>query len=133
MNDTTRRQFLQTTAALGVAASLGTLGAPAIAQARTKVKVGYLHTLAVDGQIKNRIVARHGMQNARNLAWINADRHCIFARTVDYSRDLALLADTACIVFGARSARLRFKKVLFSCYCRHIYPYKNSLLTDVSS
>jgi NitT/TauT family transport system substrate-binding protein len=42
-----RRTFLQGAAALGLAAS----GAPAIAQARTKVKVGYLHTLAVDGQI----------------------------------------------------------------------------------
>src|SRR5689334_23536896 len=46
-----RRQFLQTTAAVGVAASAGVLGAPAIAQSRAKVKVGYLHTLAVDGQI----------------------------------------------------------------------------------
>ena len=46
-----RRQFLQTTTAAGVSASLGVLGAPAIAQSRTKVKVGYLHTLAVDGQI----------------------------------------------------------------------------------
>jgi sulfonate transport system substrate-binding protein len=42
-----RRTFLQSGAAIGLA--LG--GAPAIAQARTKVKVGYLHTLAVDGQI----------------------------------------------------------------------------------
>jgi len=46
-----RRKFLQTTTAAGLGASLGVLGAPAIAQARTKVKVGYLHTLAVDGQI----------------------------------------------------------------------------------
>ena len=46
-----RRKFLQTTTAAGLGASLGILGAPAIAQARTKVKVGYLHTLAVDGQI----------------------------------------------------------------------------------
>ncbi|MBE7523799.1 MAG: ABC transporter substrate-binding protein [Burkholderiales bacterium] len=43
-----RRSFLQGAgAALGLAAA----GAPAIAQGRTKVKVGYLHTLAVDGQI----------------------------------------------------------------------------------
>src|SRR6185295_8745955 len=44
-----RRQFLTTTAGLalgGYAAS-----APAIAQAKTKVRVGYLHTVAVDGQI----------------------------------------------------------------------------------
>ena len=46
-----RRQFLQTATAVGVAASVGSFGAPAIAQSRTKVKVGYLHTLAVDGQI----------------------------------------------------------------------------------
>src|SRR4051812_6370368 len=42
-----RRQALQ--AAAG-AAALG-IAAPAIAQAATKVRVGYLHTLAVDGQI----------------------------------------------------------------------------------
>ena len=46
-----RRQFLQTAAAVGIGAGAGVLGAPAIAQSRTKVKVGYLHTLAVDGQI----------------------------------------------------------------------------------
>ena len=43
------RKFLQTTAAVGIGA--GVLGAPAIAQSRTRIKVGYLHTLAVDGQI----------------------------------------------------------------------------------
>lgn len=43
-----RRKFIQTT---GTAIGLSVLGAPAIAQARKKVKVGYLHTLAVDGQI----------------------------------------------------------------------------------
>ena len=44
-----RRKFLQTSAAVGIGA--GILGAPAIAQSRTRIKVGYLHTLAVDGQI----------------------------------------------------------------------------------
>lgn len=44
-----RRQFLKHTGAAALAA--GTIGAPAIVQARTKVKVGYLHTVAVDGQI----------------------------------------------------------------------------------
>jgi NitT/TauT family transport system substrate-binding protein len=44
-----RRKFLQTSAAVGIGATV--LGAPAIAQSRSKVKVGYLHTLAVDGQI----------------------------------------------------------------------------------
>ena len=43
-----RRKFIQGT---GAAIGLSALGAPAIAQGRTKVKVGYLHTLAVDGQI----------------------------------------------------------------------------------
>ena len=42
-----RRTFLATTA--GFAASA--LAAPALAQAKTKVRVGYLHTVAVDGQI----------------------------------------------------------------------------------
>jgi len=42
-----RRQFLATTMGL----TLSGLAAPALAQAKTKVRVGYLHTLAVDGQI----------------------------------------------------------------------------------
>jgi NitT/TauT family transport system substrate-binding protein len=42
-----RRTFIKSGAALGATA----LGAPAIAQQRAKVKLGYLHTLAVDGQI----------------------------------------------------------------------------------
>jgi len=43
-----RRKFIQTT---GAALGLSVIGAPAIAKTRKKVKVGYLHTLAVDGQI----------------------------------------------------------------------------------
>ena len=35
----------------GAALAASTLGMPALAQQRTKVKLGYLHTLAVDGQI----------------------------------------------------------------------------------
>jgi NitT/TauT family transport system substrate-binding protein len=42
-----RREFLTTTAGLALSA----VAAPALAQAKTKVRVGYLHTLAVDGQI----------------------------------------------------------------------------------
>src|SRR5262249_6997034 len=42
-----RRQFLTTTAGL----TMSGLAAPAIAQAKTKLRVGYLHTVAVDGQI----------------------------------------------------------------------------------
>jgi NitT/TauT family transport system substrate-binding protein len=57
-----RRTFLKTGAALGVTA----LGAPAIAQQRAKVKLGYLHTLAVDGQIWLGIdrgsFAKHGVE-----------------------------------------------------------------------
>src|ERR1700710_2472917 len=44
-----RRQFLTTTA--GIALGGFAASAPAIAQAKTKVRVGYLHTVAVDGQI----------------------------------------------------------------------------------
>jgi NitT/TauT family transport system substrate-binding protein len=43
-----RRTFLQGTGAM---AGVATIGAPAIAQAKTKIRVGYLHTLAVDGQM----------------------------------------------------------------------------------
>jgi NitT/TauT family transport system substrate-binding protein len=43
-----RRTFVQGSAAV---AGTSAIGAPALAQARTKVRVGYLHTLAVDGQL----------------------------------------------------------------------------------
>jgi NitT/TauT family transport system substrate-binding protein len=43
-----RRTFIQGTAAL---AGVAPIGGPAIAQARTKIRIGYLHTLAVDGQM----------------------------------------------------------------------------------
>jgi NitT/TauT family transport system substrate-binding protein len=43
-----RRKLIQ---GMGAAATLAMVGAPAIAQSRKKVKLGYLHTLAVDGQI----------------------------------------------------------------------------------
>lgn len=43
-----RRQFLTTSAAT---LAFGGLAVPAIAQAKTKIRVGYLHTVAVDGQI----------------------------------------------------------------------------------
>ncbi|MDB5520241.1 MAG: Twin-arginine translocation pathway signal [Tardiphaga sp.] len=42
-----RRQFFASTAGL----ALGALATPAIAQNKTKLRVGYLHTVAVDGQI----------------------------------------------------------------------------------
>jgi NitT/TauT family transport system substrate-binding protein len=44
-----RRQLLMTTA--GVALGGLAISAPAIAQAKTKIRVGHLHTVAVDGQI----------------------------------------------------------------------------------
>lgn len=43
-----RRTFLQ---GAGAAAGMAALGAPAIAQAKARIRVGYLHTLAVDGQM----------------------------------------------------------------------------------
>ena len=66
MMRSTRRQFLQAAAAIGVGTGIGMTGAPAIAQSRTKVKVGYLHTLAVDGQIwlgmDRGSFAKHGVE-----------------------------------------------------------------------
>jgi NitT/TauT family transport system substrate-binding protein len=57
----TRRTILKSAALAGAA-----LAAPAIAQSRTKVKLGYLHTLAVDGQIWTGIdrgmFAKHGVE-----------------------------------------------------------------------
>lgn len=46
-----RRKFLEGAGMAASALALSGIGAHAIAQTRTKVKVGYLHTLAVDGQI----------------------------------------------------------------------------------
>jgi NitT/TauT family transport system substrate-binding protein len=43
-----RRQFLTTT---GITLGGLAISAPAIAQAKTRIRVGYLHTVAVDGQI----------------------------------------------------------------------------------
>jgi NitT/TauT family transport system substrate-binding protein len=58
-----RRTFLQ---GAGAAAGVAALGAPAIAQAKTKIRVGYLHTLAVDGQMwladHLGAFARHGLE-----------------------------------------------------------------------
>src|SRR5690606_11956015 len=45
-----RRSIIRYTAATAAAAALG-IGLPAIAQSRTRVRVGYLHTPAVDGQL----------------------------------------------------------------------------------
>jgi sulfonate transport system substrate-binding protein len=57
-----RRQFLKTTAA----AALSGFAAPALAQAKSKLRVGYLHTVAVDGQIWTGIdrgaFARQGLE-----------------------------------------------------------------------
>ena len=44
-----RRKFLKATA--GMALGGLAISSPAVAQAKTKLRVGYLHTLAVDGQI----------------------------------------------------------------------------------
>ncbi|CAL80452.1 conserved hypothetical protein; putative substrate-binding protein of an ABC transporter [Bradyrhizobium sp. ORS 278] len=44
-----RRQFLSTAA--GAVIGGATLAAPAMAQSKARIRVGYLHTLAVDGQI----------------------------------------------------------------------------------
>jgi NitT/TauT family transport system substrate-binding protein len=58
-----RRTFIQ---GAGATALVSVAGAPAIAQSRTKVKLGYLHTLAVDGQIwlgtERGDFAKHGIE-----------------------------------------------------------------------
>lgn len=46
-----RRKFLETTGAGAATLGLAALHAPVTAQSRTKIRVGYLHTLAVDGQL----------------------------------------------------------------------------------
>lgn len=57
-----RRKFL---IAAGASAGAAAFGAPAIAQSKTKLRVGYLHTLAVDGQIWTGVdrgsFAKHGL------------------------------------------------------------------------
>jgi NitT/TauT family transport system substrate-binding protein len=56
-----RRQLIQ-----AAAATAGVAALPAFAQSRTKVKVGYLHTPAVDGHIwigqQNGAFAKHGLE-----------------------------------------------------------------------
>ena len=46
-----RRQFLGAAVSGAATVGLSSLGFPAIAQGTTKIRVGYLHTLAVDGQM----------------------------------------------------------------------------------
>ena len=46
-----RRHFLGRAGAGAAAVGLASMGFPALAQSRTKIRVGYLHTLAVDGQL----------------------------------------------------------------------------------
>lgn len=57
-----RRHFL---AGTGAALAVSSLARPALAQAKAKVRVGYLHTLAVDGQIWTGLdrgsFAKHGL------------------------------------------------------------------------
>src|SRR5689334_22684705 len=61
-----RRKFLGSAGAGAAALGLSAIGAPALAQSGTKVKLGYLHTLAVDGQIWLGIdrgdFAKHGVE-----------------------------------------------------------------------
>ena len=59
-----RRRILQ---AGGAAVGLSVIGAPAIAQSRTKVKVGYLHTPAVDAQIWTGIAMGSFAKNGLDL------------------------------------------------------------------
>jgi NitT/TauT family transport system substrate-binding protein len=64
MNDKISRRTI--VKGMGAGAALGILGMPAIARAADTVKVGYLHTLAVDGQLW--LADHHGFWKEQNLA-----------------------------------------------------------------
>ena len=59
-NGINRRKFLQ---GAGAAAGLTAAGFPAIAQQRTKLRVGYVNTLAVNGQKFMFLLSPHGKSN----------------------------------------------------------------------
>ena len=72
---------------------------------------------AFEVQIENGVVAGLGMQNARHLAWIESHRKRLLARAIDDAGDLAALTHPAGHVLVARSPRLRFQNIAFSCRC----------------
>jgi len=71
-----RRQFLTTTAGI----ALGGLAAPAIAQAKTNIRVGYLHTVAVDAQIWTGIDRGNFDKQGLELECVNSTLALNFSR-----------------------------------------------------
>ena len=68
----------------------------------------------IESQIENRVVAGLGMQNARDLARIEADRHELLAGAVNARPGiLPLTAHAAGVVLVAATPRLRFQ---YSCF-----------------
>ena len=63
---TLRRRTLLQAGAAGATATLAGFASPVFAQAKTKLRVGYLHTPAVDGQIfigqQSGAWAKHGLE-----------------------------------------------------------------------
>ncbi len=62
-----RRKFVAQSTTLAVATSLGGFGFPAIAQSAKKVRVGYLETLAVTGQIWTGVARGHWAKEGLEL------------------------------------------------------------------
>ena len=60
-------------------------------------------------EIKNRVVAGLGVQDARHMPRIHADRQRIFARSIHHGRSLSATAHGARIVLRPCFARLRFQ------------------------
>ena len=93
--NTPRRTLLKTAAA---AAAVAATGFPAFAQGRTKVKVGYLHTPAVDAQ------TRSAMQDLL-LQVLEAEGKTVMLIT--HSVDEAIYLSSRIVVVTARPARIR--------------------------
>ena len=72
---------------------------------------------ASQSEIKNRVVAGLGVQDARHMPRIHADRERFLARSIHHGRNLSATAHGARVVLRPRFARLRFEYVLFQCSC----------------
>ena len=77
---------------------------------------------AVQGKVKNRVVAGLRVQNAQHVPRIHADRERILARSINNARNFSATAHGAGVVLGPRFPRLRFECVLFQC-SRHRFQF----------
>lgn len=67
LKSNSRRKFVAQSTTLALASSLGGFGFPAIAQSAKKVRVGYLETLAVSGQIWTGVSKGHWAKEGLDL------------------------------------------------------------------